>query len=565
MSEDIVLAPQPRRVERLGGNCAADVPVKHQIDAALAEQGYRLEVSPAQIIISSSTEQGRFYGEQTLAQLRRQFSQSIPALRIEDWPDFAVRGVMLDVSRDKVPTMQTLLGLVDLLAHLKINQLQLYTEHTFAYRGHEAVWEKASPMTGEEIRELDRYCRERFIELVPNQNSFGHMERWLRHRAYEPLAECPDGFTFPWGVRHKKGFSLNPLDPRSLELIEDLFEQLLPNFTSGSINVGCDETFDLGLGKSKQECERRGKHRVYLAFLLKIYELTQKHGKTMQFWGDIILHEPALIAELPKDVVALNWGYEADHPFEKETAAFAQAGVPFYVAPGTSSWCSCTGRFDNAVANLKRAAACGLENGARGYLNTDWGDIGHLQYLPIAYPGLVAGAAYSWCLKSNERIDLAEAMSRHVFHDAAGVLATALLELGNVYQHAHLVPNGSSVFWSLVGNEERKKLYGPLTEEHFARTEQAIAEALAPLDRARADARDVSLIKDELRNNAEMLRAGCMRGRLRLRGQNEPSPELRGTLTRIMEEHRRLWLARNRDGGLSDSLARLEYPLNARP
>src|SRR6185369_4793545 len=101
---------------------------------------------------------------------------------------------MLDISRDKVPTMKTLYELVDLLASWKINQLQLYTEHTFAYRNHEDVWKKASPMTAEEIRDLDEYCAERFIDLVPNQNSFGHMERWFEHPEYLQLAEAPNGY-----------------------------------------------------------------------------------------------------------------------------------------------------------------------------------------------------------------------------------------------------------------------------------------------------------------------------------------------------------------------------------
>ena len=81
----------------------------------------------------------------------------LPPCRIEDWPDFAARGVMLDISRDKVPTLATLTGLVDLLAGWKINQLQLYTEHTFAYAGHERVWRGASPMTGEQIERLDQF------------------------------------------------------------------------------------------------------------------------------------------------------------------------------------------------------------------------------------------------------------------------------------------------------------------------------------------------------------------------------------------------------------------------
>src|SRR4029453_13120330 len=103
----------------------------------------------------------------------------LPVGTVEDWPDVPVRGVMLDVSRDKVPTMETVRALVDRLAGWKVNQLQLYMEHTFAYRDHEDVWRAASPFTAEEVVELDAYCRARHVELVPNQNCLGHWERWL--------------------------------------------------------------------------------------------------------------------------------------------------------------------------------------------------------------------------------------------------------------------------------------------------------------------------------------------------------------------------------------------------
>jgi hexosaminidase len=58
----------------------------------------------------------------------------LPCLKIRDWPDFARRGVMLDISRGRVPKLETLLELVGHLADFKINEFQLYTEHTFAYR-----------------------------------------------------------------------------------------------------------------------------------------------------------------------------------------------------------------------------------------------------------------------------------------------------------------------------------------------------------------------------------------------------------------------------------------------
>lgn len=560
---DITLLPMPRILRRRAGCVAGAAPVRSAIDPAVGRaQGYRITLSADAVELVGADPAGLFYAHQTLAQLRRQFADDphgLPQVQIEDWPDFRARGVMLDVSRDKVPTMETLCAIVDLLASLKVNQLQLYTEHTFAYAGHPDVWRDASPLTPEEVRRLDAYCRERFIELVPNQNSFGHMERWLKHPRYEPLAEKPDGFTFPWGARHAGGFTLNPLDPRSLELVESLYDELLPNFASKLFNVGCDETFDLGLGKSRAECERLGKERVYLEFLLKIDQAVRQRGRTMQFWGDIVLNHPALIAELPGDVIALNWGYDADHPFDKQTRAFADAGVPFYVCPGTSSWLSITGRTDNALANLRSAAASGLANGAIGYLNTDWGDLGHLQYLPVSFLGLAAGAAFSWCLESNRDLDLPRALDLHVFRDRAGVMGQLVHDLGNVYQ-AVTTPLGMStrLFWSLVGGQDRRKLWEPITKGEYDDAEARIDAALARLPAADMDRADAELIAAEIRNAAAMLRHACRVGRFRLNVEPMRPSELAADVRSILAEHRRLWLARNRPGGLEDSTRRLE-------
>ena len=110
-------------------------------------QGYTLTITPEQVVIEAPAPVGVFYGVCTLAQIVQQRGRALPALQITDWPDFALRGVMLDISRDKVPRMETLLALVDMLAGWKLNQIQLYTEHTFAYRQHPTVWAKASPLT----------------------------------------------------------------------------------------------------------------------------------------------------------------------------------------------------------------------------------------------------------------------------------------------------------------------------------------------------------------------------------------------------------------------------------
>ena len=237
-------------------------------------EAYRLWIDKDGILIEAATAAGAFRGAVTLRQLARQAPAkgTLPCVHIEDWPDFTHRGLMLDISRCRVPVMAELFALADLLADLKLNQLQLYTEHTFAYQNHRAVWDGCSPLTAAEIRAFDDYCRQRHIELVPNQNAFGHLERWLCQEEYAHLAEAPDGFVTPWGERRDRPGTLNPLNPKSLRLVTELCDELLPNFRSRLFNVGCDETFDLGQGRSREECERRGVGRVYLEFLQKIYK-----------------------------------------------------------------------------------------------------------------------------------------------------------------------------------------------------------------------------------------------------------------------------------------------------
>ncbi|MBI5035696.1 MAG: family 20 glycosylhydrolase [Chloroflexi bacterium] len=530
-----------------------------------SDEAYELAITPNAIEIVATSPRGIFYGVCTLIQLLQQTNKptnQLPNLNIIDSPDFPHRGVMLDISRDKVPTMQTLFDLVDLLASWKVNQLQLYTEHTFAYRNHREVWENASPMTEQEILELDRFCRERFIELVPNQNSFGHMSRWFKHKRYLDLAETPDG-CIAWGER-RPPMSLNPGDPRSLQFVGELFDELLPNFSSTQFNAGCDETMDLGQGRSKEECERRGSGRVYLDFVLKIYDEVRKRGHTMQFWGDIIVQHPELIPELPKDAIALEWGYEADHPFDEDGAHFAAAGIPFYVCPGTSSWNTVVGRTDNAIGNLQSAAENGLKHGAIGYLNTDWGDNGHWQYLPFSYLGFGYGAALSWCLESNRDMNIARALSLYAFRDATGTLGRIAFDLGNTHKELGLELHNSTALFRILQKPLKQmpeEFYG-LTPDAIKRTQRAIDRAMRPINKAKSTRADAKLIHDELASAAAILHHACQRALLAF--EKKPAKararkrELAHDLPRLIKEYHRLWHARNRPGGFKESVARFE-------
>jgi hypothetical protein len=280
----------------------------------------------------------------------------------------------------------------------------------------------------------------------------------------------------------------------------------------------------------------------------------------MQFWGDIIIQHPELIPELPHDSVALEWGYEADQPNEQQGELFVAAGIPFYVCPGTSSWNTVAGRTDNAIGNLLNAAENGLKHGASGFLNTDWGDNGHWQMLPISYLGFAVGAAYSWALDANRALDAAELVGRHAFRDAAGAMGRVAFDMGNVYKAGSLVPhNGSTLFWTLQSPLEKIKEYG-LPAAEWDGWREAIQAAMAPLGQAKMGRPDAALVIREYEYTARLLRHACRRGQLASDHSDGSAlrRELDADMCEIIEEYRSLWLARNRPGGLKDSVALLE-------
>lgn len=547
--------------------------------AAPTAEGYRLDLTPTQVTIAGRDPAGVYRGACTLAQwivLHRGGAtadpSTIPApvrlrcLRVRDWPSFAQRGVMLDVSRDRVPTMESLAALIDLLASWKVNQLQLYTEHTFAYRGHERVWRDASPLTPDEIRTLDQHCRERWIELVPNQNSLGHLHRWLVHEPYRALAECPEGLAHPFSDAVEP-FSLCPIDPGSLALLDDLYDQLLPCFGSRLFNVGLDETFDLGRGRSQTACGPDGDAgALYGDFLRAVHARVAQRGRRMQFWADIVLGGSATTGPLPRDAIALIWGYEPDHPFAEQVETLRARGLDFYVCPGTSSWNSLAGRPHHALRNLAAAARAGAAAGALGYLVTDWGDHGHLQPPPVSYPGLAAGAALAWnatLAADPASLELARWLDYYALRACDEGAGRALLALGDAHLACGADPkNGTALFYLLRFPAAPLTLprYRGLGADGLARTAEAIETALSRLARARFVGADATLLGRELRWVGELLRLACDIGRARCLAPGasvtaalapaERRP-LALALAVLLEQQRPLWLARSRPGGLT--------------
>jgi hypothetical protein len=426
---------------------------------------------------------------------------------------------MLDVSRGRVPNLQTLLELVDHLADFKVNEFQLYIEHTFAYRNYEPVWRGWGSLTAEEILRLDARCRELGIDLVPNQNSFGHLRYWLAYPPLKKLAEVNTPYECEGGAYARYPTTLAPNHPGTLPFLRELYDELLPHFTSARFNVGCDETWDLGRGQSKRLCAEKGNGRVYVDFLKKIHREVAARGRQMMFWGDIILREPELIKELPKDVIALNWGYEPKHPFDREAGLFANSKLPFYVCPGTSAWMSLIGRHDNGFANLRQAAKAGRKHGAIGYLNTDWGDGGHPQPLAVSYMPYLLGAALSWCAQSADEKLLVPVLSRDLFHDPTQRLAEAALALGLAHRHLNYyarlgTPLGTAIAAPVPQTRELMcrdglKYYARIPAKHIRAAQAEVEKQRSVLCRARPQTPAGRILAVELDLAARMAVQSC--------------------------------------------------------
>lgn len=423
-----LLLQMGRRVQVLADAGAAHVRVVRDPAIGHAE-GYRLTVTPAGATVVAGTAAGVSYGLATLRELLRLHGLTIPCCRIDDQPAFARRGVYHDCSRGKVPRLSTLKDLVDRLADWKINELQLYIENTFRFARHPAVWAGHSPLTAAEIVELQAYCRARHIRLVGSLSSFGHMEKILALPAYAHLAEVPRGST------------LCPLLPESFRLVAELYEEFVPLFEAGDFNICGDETVDLGAGRSREACRRRGVGRVYLDFLLKLHRLCRQHGKRTNAWADIVLKHPELLKNLPKDLVMLHWGYRAGGPQVEQTRQIAESGLAFMMCPGTSTWQTIGSRWPNARQNIRQFAQAGLQWGAEGVLNTDWGDYGHRQFLAVSLLPLAFGAAESWNPARADETLFARTFAAAVFGDRTGRLGDAIEALGSTYLHHGTVQN----------------------------------------------------------------------------------------------------------------------------
>ncbi len=374
---------------------AHDIALK--IDPELPYDHYLLSITPETASVTAGSDEALLHGVQTFGQYVQRHGGVLPCILVEDWPSLPNRGYYQDISRGRVPTLESLKEKADLLCRYKINQWQLYVEHTYLFRSESEAWREDTPLTAEEIMELDAYCRARHIELVPSLASFGHMYRILSTKSRCALCELEDSEKQPFrysdtGIHH----TLNVSHPCAMRFIKKLISEYMALFSSRKFNICCDETIDLCKCRSaKYAGEHGGVQEVYVSFVAELCQWLIDQGKTPQFWGDIIEKSPELYHRIPKETICLSWGYEIDQS-DKGIKTLHDIGATQYVCPGIWGWAEWIPLFEDSYHNIRLMSRYAQEYGAVGLLNTDWGDGGHTCSPLFSVPGILYGAAFGW-------------------------------------------------------------------------------------------------------------------------------------------------------------------------
>lgn len=540
------------------GAARADITLRRNRSITHAE-GYHLRIEPKGIEIVASTSAGAYYGIQTLRDIVRLSGKKLPCCEIDDEPVFSRRAVYHDCSRGKVPKVQTVKALIEFLARWKVNELQLYIENVFTFSRHPEIGKGFSPYNPDEILAIQEHSRVHHIRLVPSLTSFGHFEKILMLPQYSHLGELP-------GFRgHRSRTTLCPIDSGSIRLLGDMYDEFLPLFDSEDFNVCGDEPWELGKGRSKPRAERIGSGRVYLEFILKIRKLCLKHGKRMNMWADIVLDHPEIIPEIPKDIVMLNWDYNASGRRIPRSNEIADAGLPLVCCPGTNNWQSHGSRLQTALQNVARFAGEAEAHGAEGLMNTDWGDAGHRQFLGVSLCSFVHGAAHAW---NTGKVDDRKHVSRFtsaVFRDASGKLSDALTTLGSDesghWAYSALMESLAEPK-SLATNFSRSRPQiddVSLSDKWLEARVQKLKELKWPKPSPAAD-RFPAIASEEFVVATNMERLACERVLLARRirsGRSVPASRLRRHAADLDEcslEFARLWRLRNRPSRLRDNL-----------
>lgn len=375
----------------------------------LKPEGYTLEISNEQIVISGKDEAGLFYGFQTLGQLMEDAAEqeaNLPIAKIRDYPSLAYRSIQLDI-KHHIEKKEYYYSLMDKLAKYKVNAIIAEVEDKIKFVRQPKVG-AADALSIEEWQKLCNYAMDRNIEISPLVQGLGHASFILKHDEYKELRDDPDS-----------DWAFNPLDPKTYEVQFDLYLDAMEATPHGKyLHIGGDEVHTTGRNSGKSQLE------LQLLWLDKVCKFAAEHNRIPIFWDDMPLKHAGVyrpmfdtkiskeevekiweeneyklsefLDQFPKNCIYMRWNYSSPETIGNSMAMkwFTDHGMSVMGATaGQTRWVLMPQRESN-IDNIKSFALSSIENGLDGLLLTLWDD--DSPHFELYMRGILAFAEYTW-------------------------------------------------------------------------------------------------------------------------------------------------------------------------
>jgi len=285
---------------------------------------------------------------------------------------FAVRGFHLDM-RIQVMPMPALKTFAKKLHNEGINTLIMEWEGTYPFEKHPLIPNRYA-YTHAQVVDFVKYCNGLGIDVIPLQQSFGHVEYILRNERYKDLREDQKDYS-----------QVCPLQTTQDSLLfSDLYKELVSTHTSKYIHIGGDETYLLGHDeRCRKKVAEEGKSKLYIDYIRMLCSIVIKMGKTPVMWADIAMKYPEAIKLLPKETILVDWNYGWSLSNFGDHQKLMESGLEIWGAPSLRSYPDnyFLTQWEKHFNNIRTFVPTARELGYKGMIMTSWSTSGG--YSPV--------------------------------------------------------------------------------------------------------------------------------------------------------------------------------------
>ena len=311
-----------------------DVSLAVKADKELGDEGYAVAISGKRVDVKAPTAKGVYWATRTLLQMAEQSDdRSLPCGEVRDWPDYAVRGLMIDCGRKFIP-LHFLQDYVKILAYYKMNTLQIHLNDNGFKQYFEDDWNKTyaafrleseiypdltardGSYSKREFIDLQKLAEERFVEIIPEIDAPAHT---LAFSHYDPQLGSKE-----YGMDH-----LDLFNPATYEFLDGLFKEYLsgdnPVFRGPRVHIGTDEYSN----KDKAVVEK------FREFTDRYIRLVESYGKQACVWG-ALTHAAGETPVKSENVVMNAWYNGYADPREMVRQGYKLISIPdgyLYIVP----------------------------------------------------------------------------------------------------------------------------------------------------------------------------------------------------------------------------------------